>query len=95
MPFSSRSHAQTIQVLAVVAHFLGFTQLEIVEMARGPAVGDMDEQELGARKAGEGAYVLHDRAVGRRVLDSDEDALVHVLERLVTARPRLARAATR
>jgi imidazolonepropionase-like amidohydrolase len=70
--------AQSIQVVAVDFHFLGFAQLELVEVPRRPTVGHMHEQQRGTGQPGEIGDVSENRLVGGRVLDRDEDAAVHL-----------------
>ena len=54
-----------------------FKRIELIEIPRDPAVGHMDEQQLGARQLRELGHVPQDGAVGRGVLDRDEDASIH------------------
>ena len=57
--------AEAIEVFAVAAHFFRLAQLQIVEVPRGPAIGDVDQQELRAGEPGEAAHVREDRAIRR------------------------------
>jgi hypothetical protein len=65
------------QVITVVFHLFRFTQLQLVEIARSPSIGDVHEVQLRADLHGELTYVLEDRLVGRRVFDGNENAAVH------------------
>ena len=40
------------QILAVIFHFLGLGELELVEIARDPAVGDVQQQQFRHRSGG-------------------------------------------
>jgi hypothetical protein len=70
--------AQPLQVGAILSHLLGLPQLELVVVARGPPVGDVDNDELAAGQLRQTLHVIDDRPVGGRVLDWDEDPLVHL-----------------
>ena len=54
------------QILAVVFHFLGLGQLELVEIARDPAVGDVQQQQLRPGQADQRLDVVENDLVGRR-----------------------------
>ena len=47
-PRPAARRAACSRYCAVGLHLLGLAQLQLVEVARGPAVGDVDEQQLGA-----------------------------------------------
>ena len=65
------------EIRAVGLHLLRFAQLELIEIAGRPAVGDVDEQQLGSGQRGQLAHVREDRAIGRRILDGDENRSIH------------------
>ena len=69
------------EIGAVVAHLLRLSQLEIVEVTGGEAVCDVHEQQPCLGQPGEPHDVLEDGFVGLRVLDGDEDVLIHVRPR--------------
>ena len=69
--------AQLLEVVAIRSHLLALAQLQLIEVARGPAVGDVHEQELGAGDLRELGDVVDDGAIGARVLHGDQDATVH------------------
>src|SRR6266481_1204813 len=66
-----------VQVLAVGLHFLGFGQLEAVEIAGDPTIGDVDEQEFGAQALGQFRDVRQEALVGLAVFEGNEDFSVH------------------
>ncbi len=76
---ASQRRLERRQVLAVGAHLFRFAQLEIVEVARRQAVGDVHQQQLGPGQPRQLADVQQDRAVGVGVLDGDQNAFVHGL----------------
>src|SRR5205814_6729656 len=65
------------QVVAVVLHLLGFAQLQLIEIARGPSVGDVDEMQLGSHLHGELPHVVENRVVRGRMLDRDKNPAIH------------------
>src|SRR5262245_3744017 len=69
--------AQRVEVCAIGPHLLRLAQFELVEVARGPPVGHMDQQQLRAGQPRELGHVIDDRPVGAGVLHRDEDAPVH------------------
>ena len=69
------------EIRAIVADLLGFAQIQIVEMARGEAVGHVHEQQARAVMRREADDVPEDGFVGLRVLDRDENVLIHVSPR--------------
>ena len=71
------SDAQALEVRAIDSHLLGFAQLQLIEVARRPAIGHVHEQDLGLRERRELTHVGEDRAIGRRVLDGNEDPAIH------------------
>ena len=68
---------ELIEIAAIGLHLFRLAQLELIVVARRPAVGDVDEQQLGAGQPRERADVIDDRAIGPGVLDGDEDASIH------------------
>ena len=66
------------QILAVVFHFLGLGEFELVEIARHPAVGDVQQQQIctGQHRASS-ATCGKDGSVRRAVFEGDEDFLIH------------------
>ena len=65
------------EIGAILFHLLRFPQLQLIEIARGPAVGDVDEKKRGARHLGELRDVIDDRPVRARVLDRHQNPAVH------------------
>lgn len=65
------------EVLAVVFHFLGFGEFKLVEVAGGPAIGDVEEPEVGAEAAGEFGDVGEDGLIGGAIFEGDEDFFIH------------------
>ena len=74
-----RRHALARHVLAqlgeigAVPDLVRLAQLEVVEMPRGEAVGDVQQQQLGAGETDEAFNVLQDGTVGGGVLDGNKD----------------------
>ena len=66
----------SLEIGAVGLHLLRLAQLQLIEVARRPAVGDVDEQQLGAGQprqlAARASRIVRSAA---RVLDGDEDAV--------------------
>src|SRR5689334_1034738 len=69
--------ADVLEVLAIFAHLLRLAQLELVDVARRPPVGDVNEHDLRLAERRQAADVLHDRRVVARMLERYENALVH------------------
>ena len=59
------------QVGAVRLHLVRLGQLELVEIAGRPPVGDMDQQELGAQAVRQGRDVRHEGVIGASILQGD------------------------
>ena len=72
-----RSAASLREVIAVVFHLFRFAQLQLIEIARRPSIGDVHEVQLGADLHRELADVIEDRLVGGGVFDGNENAAVH------------------
>src|SRR5256714_15070325 len=70
--------SDSLDVLAIAFHLFRFTQIELVDVARGPAIGDVDQNDgrLGARSR-QLANVRKDDLIIGRILDGHEDTLVH------------------
>ena len=80
--------AERLEIGAVGLHLFRLAELELIEVARDPAVGHMQEQEFRAGQPGKLADVREDGAIGSGVLDGDENAFVHQrFEALTTAPP--------
>src|ERR1051325_11669873 len=76
--FAHKSIGDALDVLAVALHLFRLTQIELVDVTRGPAIGDMDQYDgrLVARSR-ELADVREDDLIVGRILDGHEDTLVH------------------
>ena len=61
----------------VVSVTCGPAQVELLEVARGKTIGHMDQYDGRAALACQRAHVRDDHAVRARVLERDEDALIH------------------
>jgi hypothetical protein len=72
-PVARQLGAQAVEVREVLLHLLRLAQRELLEVARGPAVGDVDQHHGRAAQPGERAHVVEDRRVVRRVLERDEN----------------------
>jgi hypothetical protein len=69
--FLAEPGGRIIQVHAVAFHFLGFGEGELVEATRGPAVGDVQQQELGAEFFGQFHDVRQEAFVRRAIFEGD------------------------
>src|SRR4029077_21242599 len=56
---------------------LGFPQVQLLQIARHPSVGDVDEHQGGPALVGELLCVIEDGDVGPRVLEGNQDLLEH------------------
>ena len=72
---SPRGHA--LEIRAVALNLLALAQVELIDVARRPAVGDVDQDERRIAEARELAHVVEDRLVVGRVLEGNQNALVH------------------
>src|SRR4029077_3643206 len=69
-----------LDVLAIALHLLRLTEVELVDVARGPAVCDVNQHNrCVVAGAGKLPNVRENHLVVRRVLDGHEYALVHQL----------------
>jgi hypothetical protein len=66
-----------LQVAAVRSHLLGLGERELLVVAGHEAVGDVDQEQLGAEQRRELADVRQETLVGAAVLDGDQDLAVH------------------
>src|SRR5665213_1000932 len=66
-----------LEIRAVPLNFLALTQVELMDVARSPAVSDVDEDDRRVAEARELAHVIENRLVERRVLEGNEYPLVH------------------
>src|SRR6185503_15981970 len=66
------------QVIAVVLHLFGFAQLQLIEIARRPSIRHVHQMQFGADLRRELAHVFENRLVGGGMLDSHENAAVHL-----------------
>jgi hypothetical protein len=76
--FVAKLAGDFFQILAVAFHFLGFGQLELVEIACDPAVGDVQQQQFCPGQFHQRTDVVKNGPVRRAVFQRDEDALIHV-----------------
>ena len=65
------------QIRAVVFHFLGLGQLELVEIARNPAVGDVQQQQFCPGQPDQRPDVVENDPVRRAVFKRNENVLIH------------------
>src|SRR5688500_6135280 len=78
--FSLQIVGNRLDVLAVVLHLLRLAQLQLPDVARRPAISDMDEDERRATAgAGKLSNVVEYHRVVLGVLERDQNALVHQL----------------
>ena len=70
--------AQPLDILAVVPHLLRLAQVELLDVARGPAVCDVNEHDRRSAIPRELPHVIQNPLVVAGVLDGNENAVVHV-----------------
>lgn len=66
-----------LQIRPVRPHLLGFGQVQPLVIARHPAVGHMDQQQLRADGPGQLRDVRQERQVGAPVFQGDQYLLIH------------------
>src|SRR6266545_4714059 len=66
-----------LQIRAVLAYLLRFRQVQAIEIARGPAIGDVHEQHFGAGQAREVADMRQQHRVGIGVIERGQDSSIH------------------
>ncbi len=67
----------TLEILAVFPHLPGFRKVQLVQVARDPTVGHVDEHQLALHQPSERLDVGEDRLVGAAVLERDQNFAVH------------------
>ena len=70
------------EIGAVGFHFFGLGQSEVVEVSRGPPVGDMNQTEFGAELIGQAGHVREENFIRTAVFQGDEDCAIHGAGRL-------------
>src|SRR6267378_130064 len=69
-----------LDVLAVALHLFGFAEIELIDVARGPSIGDVYQHDRRVIAcARQLPYVIQYHFVVVRMLDGNEYALVHQL----------------
>ena len=84
---NSEAAGRALEVFAVGLHLIGLVQLQLLEIACGPPVRDMQEQELRPDDPGQFRNVRLERLVGAGVFEGDQDLLVHGGRRSAQSRP--------
>jgi hypothetical protein len=69
--------AHFLQIRAIPLHLLRLAQVELLVVARDEAIGDVQKHEARAAHLGQRTHVREDHPVVGRVLQRNEDALVH------------------
>ena len=81
--FEKRLAARTVELytldLGKLFTLAAQAQVELLQVARGEAVGHVNEHHRRAAVAGQRAHVGDDHPVGARVLERNEDLLIHQL----------------
>ena len=75
--FAGQFAAAFFQVSTIVLHLFAFGELELVKIARYPAIGNMDEEEPRVGHARKRLDMGQNRLVGGAVFERDEDMPVH------------------
>src|SRR6266446_1549319 len=75
--FTGEFAAALLQVSAIVLHLFTFGELELVKIARHPAIGNVDEEEPRAGHARKQLNVTENRFVGIAVLERNKNVLIH------------------
>src|SRR4029450_10539761 len=65
------------QIGAVLLHLFALGELELIEIARHPAIGHMNEEQLRARHSCKRLDMGENGLIGWTVLERDEDMAVH------------------
>src|SRR5579859_3144599 len=86
-PVAAKFNSDFFQIFAVVFHFLGFSQLELVEIPRHPAVGNVQQQQFRPGQPDQRCDVVQNDLVSRAVFQRNENVLIHV-RYCGTGRPR-------
>ena len=75
--FCGQFAAAFFQVKTVLFHFVALCELELIEIARCPAIGHMDEKEFCAGYLRKRLDVRENGLIGRTVLERDKDMAIH------------------
>jgi hypothetical protein len=75
--FGGQFAAAFFQVKTVLFHLVALCELELIEIARHPAVGHMDEEEFCAGHLRKRPNVRENGLIGWAVFERDEDMLIH------------------
>jgi hypothetical protein len=70
--------APFFEVKAVLFHFITLCELELIEIARHPSIGHVNEEQLRAGHSRQRLDVGKDGLIGWAVFERDEDMVVHV-----------------
>src|ERR671918_3213047 len=70
--------AAFFQVKAVLFHFFALRELELIEIARHPAVGHMDQKQFRTGHSRQRFDMRENGLIGWAVLERDEDMVIHV-----------------
>ena len=67
-----------LEIRTIRLNLLALAQVEMMDVARRPSIRDVDENDSALAVLRERAHVIQNRLVVRRVLEGDQNALVHV-----------------
>ena len=76
-PRSAEFPGAFVEVAAVGEHFLRLGELQLIEMTRGPAIGDVNEQQLRAEQLRQLPHMRQQALVGAAVFERDKNFFVH------------------
>ena len=69
--------AAFFQVKPVLFHFFALCELELIEIARHPAIGHMNEEQFRASHSCKRPDVRKNGLIGETVFEGDEDVFIH------------------
>src|SRR5438477_11275247 len=75
--FAGQFAAALFQVSAIALHLFAFGELELVKIARHPAIGNVDEEQPRAGHARKRLDMSQNGLVSRSVLERDENVVIH------------------
>jgi len=91
----TQSVAEIGQVAAIMAHFVRFSKLELIEIACYPAVSDADQKQLGTCEGDEALNMVQNYLIVGGVFNRNEYLLIHDFFVTPSTRARFESAAIR
>src|ERR1700730_2122956 len=75
--FAPRLRATALKISAIYFDFLALGKIELLEIPRDPAIGNVHEQETGSGHSCQWLNMIEDRLICRAVLHGDKDGVIH------------------